>query len=235
MLNKKLNEVLNVISEFDFKTSFHLVGGTALQYHLSHRESFDIDLATTNSSLDRCEVLRLMEHIKRHSINVKDALPETAILEWEDAGFDLRDNQQEFLLDGVKFQIFTFQGTRQEKDILDNDKSERFRNISIASPSAIFKMKSLLLLKRHKSRDNFDLYHLTKNHDFTVKDILETIEKYQPHNSLQKAINNLTSSKYPLADEPLGEDVRVSLDHIKEFFQKELSKINRDKEFSFNI
>lgn len=235
MINPKLYRVLEKISNFRFDNSFHLVGGTALQYQINHRESFDIDLATTESDLNRCEVARLISYLEQAGMEVIDVLPETAIEEWENAGLDLRDSHQSFLVDGVKLDTFTIQGSDYEKDILRKDESKNLNNIKIASPSAVFELKSLLLLKRHKSRDNFDLYSLVNDQGFETSDILETIRKYQPHNSLQKAVNNLASSKYPLDDEPLGSDIKVSLDEIRDFFKKELVKISRNSELKFDI
>jgi predicted nucleotidyltransferase component of viral defense system len=152
-----------------------LIGGTALAYHLGHRESFDLDIcfpyAKTLPSLD---FLNQFDEVI--PIEFDQAIIDTAINE----GGDIRDVLQRFIINGVKVDfVINPSSNIYESRILRDDQSLLYGTLRIASIDSIFKLKSLLLLDRNKIRDLYDVVYLIKYKGFKGKDILKIIQHYR--------------------------------------------------------
>jgi len=152
-----------------------LIGGTALAYHLSHRESFDLDIcfpfANTLPPLD------FLEHFKEViPLEFDRAIIDTAINE----GGDIHEAMQRYIINGVKVDfVINPSSNIYESEILKNDPSERLGTLRIASLPSIFKLKVLLLIDRNKIRDLYDVVYMLKYCHFTGNDIIDTIMRYR--------------------------------------------------------
>ena len=151
-----------------------LIGGTAIAYHAEHRVSFDLDICfphhTTLPSLDFLK-----------SYNVK-ALPfDRAIIDtMMNEGGVMEEYHQRFSIDGVKVDFVVNPSSNiYEKEILQKEQGVTYGTLKITSLDALFKLKSLLILDRNKIRDLYDLVYLLKYHDYTAKNILDTIKEYR--------------------------------------------------------
>ena len=171
---KALFESFSCIDLFD-KHRAILIGGTALAYHLGHRESFDLDVCfpfcdtlPTLDFLDSFEEVIPLEHDR--------AIIDTAINE----GGDITEVMQRYIINGVKVDFVVNPSSNiYESEILQNDTSTQLGTLQIASVESIFKLKSLLLLDRNKIRDLYDVVYMLKHCGFSGKDLIETIMHYR--------------------------------------------------------
>lgn len=162
-----------------------LIGGTALAYHLDHRESFDLDICFPFAEkLPPLDFLDQFEEVM--PIAFDQGIIDSAINE----GGDIEEVMQRFIVDGVKVDfVINPSSNIYESEILEKDDAERFGSLRIASVETIFKLKSLLLLDRNKIRDLYDIVYLLREEGFSGRDILDTIQHYRitylPHQIVQ--------------------------------------------------
>jgi len=177
MINPQTKALLEAFSRIDLFTEHQaiLIGGTALAYHLGHRESFDLDICFPFCDtlpkldfLDSFEEVIPLEHDR--------AIIDTAINE----GGDITEVMQRYIINGVKVDFVVNPSSNIfEGEILQNDKATKLGTLRIASVKSIFKLKSLLLLDRNKIRDLYDVVYMLKHCGFSGKDLIETIIHYR--------------------------------------------------------
>jgi len=152
-----------------------LIGGTALAFHLSHRESFDLDIC-----FPHCNVLPALDFLDRFEevvpLEFDQAVIDTAINE----GGNINEVMRRYIIDGVKVDFVINPSTNiYESEILKDDKSTDFGTLRIASVESMSQLKSLLLLDRNKIRDLYDVIYMLEYAGFNGKDLLETIMRYR--------------------------------------------------------
>lgn len=152
-----------------------LIDGTALAYHLSHRESFDLDICFPFS--DKLPELYFLETFKEViPLKFDQGIIDTAINE----GGDINEVMKRYIIDGVKVDfVINPSSNIFESEILKNDTKHTLGHLRIASTESIFKLKSLLLLDRNKIRDLYDIVYLIKECGFTGKEFIDTIIEYR--------------------------------------------------------
>ena len=153
-----------------------LIGGTALAYHLKHRESFDLDICFPyNKTLPSLDFLADFEDIEK--IKFDNFTVDTTINE----GGDIDEVMQRYIINGVKVDFVVNPASNiYEKEILQNDKfTSKIGSLHIASIDAIFKLKSLLLFDRNKIRDLYDIVYMLKHCKFNGRDFIDTITRYR--------------------------------------------------------
>jgi len=193
MINSQTKTLLESFSSIDLfdKHQAILIGGTALAYHLGHRESFDLDICFPSSDtlpkldfLDSFEEVIPLEHDR--------AIIDTAINE----GGDINEVMQRYIINGVKVDFVVNPSSNiYESEILQNDKSTKLGTLRIASVDSIFKLKSLLLLDRNKIRDLYDVIYMLKYCGFNGKDLIETIIHYRITYQPQHIIDLIKAKK----------------------------------------
>ncbi len=152
-----------------------LIGGTALAYHLSHRESFDLDICFPFSNI--LPELDFLDHFEEViPLEFDQTVIDTAINE----GGDINEVMKRYIIDGIKVDfVINPSSNIYESEILKNDQKHSLEHLRIASVESIFKLKSLLLLDRNKIRDLYDMVYLMKESNFTAKDMIDTIIHYR--------------------------------------------------------
>ncbi len=177
MINPQTKALLEVFSRIELFTEHQaiLIGGTALAYHLGHRESFDLDICFPFSdTLPKLDFLDAFEEVT--PLEFDRAIIDTAINE----GGDITKVMQRYIINGVKVDFVVNPSSNiYESEILQNDKLTKLGTLCIASVDSIFKLKSLLLLDRNKIRDLYDVVYMLKNCGFSGKDLIETIIYYR--------------------------------------------------------
>ena len=162
-----------------------LIGGTALAYHLSHRESFDIDICFPFSNT--LPELDFLENFKEVILlEFEQGIIDTAIND----GGDINEVMKRYIIDGIKVDfVINPSSNIYESEILKDDNKYTLEHLRIASVESIFKLKSLLLFDRNKIRDLYDMVYLMKECGYTSKDFIDTIMYYRitylPKNILQ--------------------------------------------------
>jgi len=177
MINPQTKALLESFSHIDLFAEHQaiLIGGTALAYHLGHRESFDLDICFPSSdTLPKLDFLNDFEEVI--PLEHDRAIIDTAINE----GRDITEVMQRYIINGVKVDFVVNPSSNiYESEILQNDKSTQLGTLRIASVDSIFKLKSLLLLDRNKIRDLYDVVYMLKHCGFSGKDLIETIIYYR--------------------------------------------------------
>ena len=177
MINQQTQALLNRFKEIPLfsKHKAILIGGTALAYHLSHRESFDLDICFPFS--DKLPELDFLENFEEViPLEFEQGIIDTAIND----GGDITEVMKRYIIDGVKVDfVINPSSNIYESEILEEDNKHMLKHLRIASIDSIFKLKSLLLLDRNKIRDLYDMVYLMKECGYTGKDFIDTIMHYR--------------------------------------------------------
>jgi predicted nucleotidyltransferase component of viral defense system len=201
-----------------------LIGGTALAYHLTHRESFDLDICFPFS--DKLPDLDFLEDFDEViPLEFEQDIIDTAINE----GGDINEVMKRYIINGVKVDfVINPSSNIYESEILKDDTKHTLEHLRIASVESIFKLKSLLLLDRNKIRDLYDMVYLMKKCGFTGKDFIDTIMHYRI-TYLSKHIVQLIEAKKedPFDIEGIEKPTMdiVTYQDLKSYFLKEI-KVN---------
>lgn len=177
MINKQTQALLSKFAKIPFFSKYKaiLIGGTALAYHLSHRESFDLDICFPFS--DKLPELDFLETFQDVTVLKFDQnIIDTAINE----DGDINEVMKRYIINGIKVDfVINPSSNIYESEILQNDSEYVLKHLRIASTENIFKLKSLLLLERNKIRDLYDVVYMMKECGYTGKDFIDTIMHYR--------------------------------------------------------
>jgi len=225
MINPQTEKLLKKFSKIAlFKEhSAILIGGTALAFHLGHRESFDLDICfPISDKLPSLEFLKEFDEVI--SIDFDQEIIDTAIND----GGNIEDMMQRFIIDGIKVDfVINPSSNIYESEILKKDNALQFGTLRIASIKTIFKLKSLLLLDRNKIRDLYDIVYLLKNQGFQGEDILDTIQQYRITYLKEDIIELIKSKKEDPFDIEGIENPKMKLtkyNELKTYLLKNISK-----------
>lgn len=154
--------VLVKLAQEPVLSGFCLVGGTALALQAGHRRSLDLDQVRFSPTLDKQALFRALRAQGAELITAQSAISAARI-----NGLDLLTRVQEYVLDGIKVQCFTYpEGLRHAPD----SQPVAGWSFDLMNLDGLFAMKSALLLKRTRSRDLFYLMWFCQ-HGKTLEDI----------------------------------------------------------------
>jgi predicted nucleotidyltransferase component of viral defense system len=177
MINQQTKAVLDRFKDIALFSQYKaiLIGGTALAYHLSHRESFDLDISFPFSNkLPSLDFLDSFEEVI--PIKFDQGIIDSAIND----GGDITEVMKRYIINGVKVDFVINPSTNiYESEILKNDHSQKFGHLRIASIESLFQLKSLLLLDRNKIRDLYDIVYLIKECKYSGQNFIDTIMHYR--------------------------------------------------------
>lgn len=194
-------------------SGFVLIGGSALSLRISHRLSEDLDLAWLEDTLPRAAIDQVVTaSVAGFARNDNAAASE----EFIQGGLELRDYQQDFLVDeAVKVSFFTANAPLRK--ILSASAEPCVR---VASLAEIFKSKALVSAVRSKSRDWFDLYILMKEHSFSMDAYIEAFHEGGIEGQAELGLLRLCSGIPQRNDEGFQHLVSnaPSLEQMRDFF-----------------
>ncbi len=177
MINKQTLSLLDKFTKVPLfsENKAILIGGTALAYHLSHRESFDLDICFPFSEkLPELDFLETFEEVT--VLKFDQSIVDTAIND----GGDINEVMKRYIINGIKVDfVINPSSNIYESEILQNDSGHTLEHLRIASIESIFKLKSLLLLERNKIRDLYDVVCMMKECGYTGTDFINTIMHYR--------------------------------------------------------
>lgn len=206
---------------------FLLVGGTALSLHLKHRQSEDLDFATTTTSLPTKALGELLSQLESEGRVVEDATSLATHHYFIDTGLDIENYQQDWLIDGVKLTFFTIDRDNGRDKLALDPGIEWKDHLRLASLDTLFVTKALLLTDRHTIRDNFDMYTLFTQANYSYEDLEQAYNEYRPTASLTIARSRLLNADYPLTDPGLegltNEPESKIIERINRFFSDIIS------------
>jgi hypothetical protein len=145
---------------------FVLIGGSAMALRIGHRLSEDLDFAWVEPRLPRVRLDALRRAAEAGGFDFERQEHEAAVVEFAEAGLDILDYQQNYLVNhGVRVSFFAPE--RPLASVLTGAPEPKVR---VATLAELFKAKSLVSAQRSKTRDWLDLYLLLKEHGFTLQD-----------------------------------------------------------------
>ncbi|MBI4100462.1 nucleotidyl transferase AbiEii/AbiGii toxin family protein [Candidatus Microgenomates bacterium] len=194
---------LKLVSKIDIIKKSYLAGGTVLALHLGHRFSEDLDFFT----LQALDENILANDLKRLPEFVEEGKAWRTV--WGKVG-------------NTKFSLFYYQYPLI-KDLIN------FEDVQILDKEDIAAMKIHALEDRGTKRDFIDLYFLAK--EFSLEQMLGFYD--QKYGVLKEHLYIILRSLDYFADAEEDEMPKmikkVSWEEVKEFFQKEVLKLAKDK------
>ncbi|MCK9476231.1 MAG: nucleotidyl transferase AbiEii/AbiGii toxin family protein [Candidatus Muirbacterium halophilum] len=226
-INNETLELLRTLSQEDMfiTNKAKLIGGTALAYHLNHRESFDLDICFYNNP--KLPNLDFLNKYFAQEIEFN----KSTVDEFINDGGNVYEYHRRFIINSVKVDFVTNVGSNiYENEILKKDNGTKFNNIDIASVESIFKLKSLLLIDRNKLRDLYDICYLIQNDYFKGGDIIDTIKNYRITYQDKDIISLIKSRAEDIVDthgEPIinaTKTIPTNYQEIKDYIIKQIEK-----------
>ena len=181
-LAAKTRPVFDLMAQQPALENFVLIGGTAMALQMGHRLSEDLDFWLPAERMSPYGIDRMMNELKAQGHTVVFATPPTSLSNFRiNTGEDLRWYAQDWVIDGVKVQLFCPQDVAYEQfrtyaRLKAKDTDTRF---DIATLDAIFAMKSYVIHRRTRSRDIVDLWHFLQQGK-TLADILRVARLASP-------------------------------------------------------
>lgn len=166
MLPPETERVWQFLKDQPALSGFVLIGGSALALRIKHRISEDLDLAYPEMRLPRNRLESLLRVAAQSGLAFDHNDNEAAVWEFLQGAMELRDYQQDYLVNGrVKVSFFS-----PEPPLAKVISSRPEPVVRVASLAELFKTKCLVSACRSKTRDWLDLYVLMSQHGFSVAD-----------------------------------------------------------------
>ena len=207
---------------------FVLIGGSALSLRFGHRLSEDLDLAFIGPGPEPALRLpgRLLDQVlavlrsEGWPVEARDSA--VSWQEFEVAGQDLHDYQQDYLIGQVRVTFFT-----PETPLCRLIGPGVTDGVRLASADELFRSKALATAGRSKTRDWFDLHHLMTVGGYSMADFVRAFEEAREPSKLGIAFNRLCSGQPGLGDEGfvtlLPEPPSIA--ELTRYFMQECSRV----------
>ncbi len=178
---------------------FVLGGGSALTLQIGHRLSEDLDFIYPHVELprNRLDAMRLAATAGGFEFTANDN--EAAIREFAIAGMELRDFQQDFLVNR-EVKVSFFAADEPLRRILAPG-AGLGESVRVATLSECFRAKSIVSAIRSKSRDWLDLYLLMREHGFSIRDYRQAFIDGGISDQCDAGLTRLCSGVLPNHDE----------------------------------
>ena len=221
---KKTEILFEKISKGNELKDFVLAGGTALAIYIKHRTSEDLDFFINKNILNNTikkEIESLIKRLENEGYII------TLISNYVDVQLDYMfgDVKVTFLASSLK--------------LLDD--SIKYKNINIANIEKIAAGKLYTILKyRIKSRDFYDVKYIMKYYKLEFCQIFDLMKKHYGRVNFSEEIINTRFLKMPLniddeGFESLQLKEKESFKTLRDFFKKEIKKLNDEKKEIFHF
>lgn len=166
------------IRENPLLNPFILIGGTALSLHIGHRVSEDLDFITPLPKLPRAALKELERELAASGHQVTHVVQPEAYEEFQNAGLDLSDSSQDWIVDhSVKLTFFVAE-SQHAKLLAQTDPGRgKIDGFRIAAFDELCRLKATVTASRSKSRDWLDLFILERDHNFGMVEWKEAFDR----------------------------------------------------------
>lgn len=220
MLRTDTLELWQFLKDQPALQGFVLVGGSALALRIQHRVSEDLDFAWPGLNLPRARLEALLRMANAKGFHARRRDDPGALDEFEIAGMDLHDYQQDFLVN-ERVKLSFFAADEGLSHILSP--AADAAPVRVATLDELFGSKALVAAQRSKTRDWFDLFVLMTRHGKTLEDMSAAFQKAGMSLQFDTALQRLCSglpSKHDEGYEQLMENP-PSLQEMTRFFRAE--------------
>ena len=165
---------------------FTLVGGTALSLQIGHMVSEDLDFNIFGQRLPVRAIDESLEQLAATGARIESLVTPEQKTQFKINRSESLDHYiQDYLIDGARVTFHSRNESERPKQQIDFLKSARkvaveANGFNVLGIDGLFVMKSIVVYDRARSRDIYDLMVLTRDHGYTLKDILSAIDAYQP-------------------------------------------------------
>ena len=219
-------QLWNRLKDAQQLAGFYLIGGSALALLIGHRQSEDLDLAWSGDRLPRGTLSALVKSLEGHGWSLERDDSPAAYEEFQIAGMDLHDYQQDFIATApaagaVKLSFFVPPAPLAKLLPPTGQPSA-----TIPTLTTLFKSKALATASRSASRDWLDLYLLMTEHAFTIEDYAATFAEVGARLSLDVGMQRLISGRLPLDDPGFASllSAAPSVADMTQFFRSEITR-----------
>jgi len=226
LLPPATEKVWNYLKEQPALAGFVLAGGSALALLIRHRLSEDLDLVYPDVRLPLQRLEALRRKAAEDGFVFRSSDDEAAVQEFAEGGMELRNYQQDFVVNDI-VKVSFFAPDDQLRKVLGNGGETKTR---IATLSELFKAKCLVSAKRSKTRDWLDLYLLMRDHGFSIKDYRAAFEEVGSPAECDTGLSRLCSGIPQRDDEGYAHLLPnpPSLQGMKAFFETQRAKLEID-------
>lgn len=225
-------DILMELFKSELAGDFYLIGGTGLSIQTGHRPSEDLDFSTLREKIDSDAVSVILNRLRENGHTTKLAMNQGKISQARINGYNLLDYVRDYLIDDrIKL---TFVALRYDKNfcqhisgLISTDNIYQFPILSI---EGIFSTKALVIEKRIKSRDLFDLHYMMINHGFTIQNLFTLVSTFG-ENGTDYAKSVLTG-EFPLDEDDEGFStlgISVPMDSIYQYFSNAINDYETDE------
>jgi hypothetical protein len=229
VLNPATHKIFNVLAEIPDASAFTLIGGTALSLQIGHRVSNDLDFAVFAERLPTLKIDNIVAKIKGlgHAVNLITNPSEASTFKIQ-MGESLDNFCRDYSIDNVKITFFANGNNEQMRNFYRKTPTVVLGNVSfpILGLEGLKTTKILVLARRIRSRDLFDLMVLMRDYEFSIAEAFVIVQNLGTNNDPEyyKAV---MTGKIPLDEEdegltPVG--VQTSLAEIYDFFEKAIEQ-----------
>ncbi len=191
-------ELFSILFEEPRLNEFYLIGGTALALHLGHRLSEDLDFIIKDSKLPRARLDSVLQKLQESGRSVERSDSEAAYDDFQNAGMELHDYSQNFVIGGCCKLTF-FAADDHHRKLLDSPLRES--GPVVASLEELQNLKAIVCAVRSSSRDWLDLYLLAKNHGFGIEGWRKAFKKAGlTSEHFETALKRIRSGRLPRTD-----------------------------------
>ena len=187
MLPAETERVWNFCKQQPALAGFVLVGGSALALQIGHRLSEDLDMAWPELRLPRARLDTLRRAASAMGFDFQLEDDEATVQEFVNAGLDVHDYHQNYLVNG-KVRVSFFAPETPLAKVLQ---SPPLPTVRVASLAELFKAKCLVSAQRSKTRDWLDLYLLLREHGFTICDYRAAFAEAGVHSQCDTGLSRL--------------------------------------------
>lgn len=202
---------------------FVLAGGSALSLLIKHRLSEDLDFVWLQPRLPRLKLEVFCRGAGEEGFRFMSNDDEAALQEFANDGMELRDFQQDYLVnDAVKVSFFA-PDEAQRRVFAPATES----GVRVATLPEIFKSKALVSAVRSKTRDWLDLFLLLRDHGFTLRDYRAAFVQAGISSQADTGLARLCSGVPQRDDEGYAHLLAnpPSLEEMKQFFMTQRDKL----------
>ena len=209
---------------------FTLIGGTALALQIGHRISEDLDFNIFGQKLPIQAIDGLLDDLAAEGATIESLITSEQKLAFKiNTSENLDHYIQDYMINGAKVTFHCRNETDRPKAQIDFLKSAPKVAVceggfDVLGIDGLLVMKSIVVYDRIKSRDIYDLMVLTRDHGYTLGDILAAIDAYQPiRNKDPEHFKSVVSGVMALANDDEGFSsihLNVKMDEIYRYFKK---------------
>ncbi|MGH8307088.1 MAG: nucleotidyl transferase AbiEii/AbiGii toxin family protein [Gammaproteobacteria bacterium] len=177
-LPARTDALFRALREMSAIAPYTLVGGSALALRLQHRLSEDLDFAMEGPRLNRVAINTVIRNLDPKVFPVSKYPYDAQRSDFDNAGMDLDDAQQDYNVGGAKLSFFIPEYPRTLTEAVLDKPGEpvpglQTGHIRVLDIESLAFMKSLLLASRITTRDLFDIVALVKHRSLTYTQLFD--------------------------------------------------------------